>query len=115
MKTKFWTFSQNNTGGSFDFDEAAGITNFVVVEANDADDAKERAEKIGLYWNGCDDGRDCPCCGDRWSEPWGDGEVEPMIYSSRPSDYDSGAFAIRWMKPAREICVHHIDGRKEWF
>lgn len=65
--TKFYEFRQNNSGGSFDHDEADGIGWLVVVEAHDADHANARAKRIGLYFNGCASGRDCDCCGDRWS------------------------------------------------
>lgn len=65
---KFFDFSQNNSGGSFVFDEQRGITHFVIVEAMDADHANSVAENIGLYFNGCESGNDCDCCGDRWSE-----------------------------------------------
>lgn len=114
--TMFWEFSQNNSGGSFDYNEEAGITHFVVIEAENLDDVTSRAERIGLYWDGCADGRDCPCCGDRWCKPWRDeGTAEPTVYGTHPREYDSDGFAMRWMKPGREICVHYIDGRKEWF
>lgn len=33
--TKFWHFSQNNSGGAFDFDHLAGITHHVIIEAYD--------------------------------------------------------------------------------
>ena len=63
---KFYQFRQNNSGGSFDHSEADGIGWLVVIEANSADHANQRAERIGLYFDGCSDGIDCSCCGDRW-------------------------------------------------
>ena len=74
---KFYTFSQNNSGGFF-----TGPAEYVIIEAQDAQDANRRAEEAGLYFNGCESGSDCPCCGDRWSEQWSDdyGDAEPMIY-----------------------------------
>lgn len=48
----FYHLSQNKSGGGFDFDEAAGITHNVVIEADSAEEATERAESIGCYWNG---------------------------------------------------------------
>lgn len=109
--SKFWDIWQNNSGGSFHFDEAAGITHFVVVEANDVYHATARAEEIGLYWNGCDAGRDCSCCGDRWSEPYGKGTDEPMVYGKPVAK----ATGFKWMKEGKETCVHYLDGRREWF
>lgn len=87
MKTRFFTFSQNNSGGSFDTDKERGITHFVIIEATDADDANRRAERIGLYFDG--EG-DCPCCGNRWYDAGFDeaGDKVPTIYS-KPAVYES--------------------------
>lgn len=75
-------FSQNNSGGRFDVDDKGGIAEYVIVEAGSADEANDRAEGLGLYFNGTDDGGpDCPCCGDRWCRvSESDGASEPMIY-----------------------------------
>lgn len=40
----FYHYSQNNSGGSFHFDKAAGITVHVVVEADSAQEADTIAE-----------------------------------------------------------------------
>lgn len=105
----FFTYDQNNTGGSFDYDEAGGITHFVIVEAASPEHADQRAEAIGLYWNGCADGRDCPCCGDRWDTAYGKGDAEPRVYGKPAADCVS-----RWMAPGRGAAVHYLDGRIEW-
>ena len=68
MKTKFYTFSQNNSGGSFVNSDLEGISEYVIIEAMDAQTANDKAENIGLYFNGCNDGIDCSCCGDRWHD-----------------------------------------------
>lgn len=70
-QTKFFTFIQNNSGGSFDHDAKAGIGYRVAIEAVDATHAKARASQIGLYFNGCDSGRDCSCCGEPLKGGWG--------------------------------------------
>lgn len=114
----FCTFIQNNSGGSFNFDEAAGITRFVIVEADDRDDANNRAENIGLYWDGCDKGMDCSCCGDRWNlqSTWIDMTAEaPSIYNQQITEYLEGHRSIRWMDAGKEVAVHYKDGRIEWF
>ena len=109
----FYHLTQNNSGGGFDFDEAAGITHHVVIEADSADEAAERAEAIGCYWNGVESGADCPCCGDRWYEPSGyDAREFPHIYSE-PLGIAQRGFG--WMKDGREIAVHYKDGRVEWY
>ena len=61
----FFTFRQNNSGGSFVIDPERGLGYMVCIEAENAAKACERAREIGLYF----DGRgDCSCCGPRWSE-----------------------------------------------
>lgn len=107
---KFWTFNQNNSGGSFDFQPNDGITHFVIIEANDITHAMQRALDIGLYFNGCESGMDCSCCGDRWYKPYGDGDEQPMVYDQPAANARGWA----WMKKGKEICVHFLDGRKKW-
>lgn len=111
VSTKFYHFSQNNSGGSFDFDEVAGITHNVIVEATDYQHANMLAERIGLYFDG--EG-DCPCCGDRWYSQWDgkDGADVPSIYGE---PVESQVSSIAWMPAGKETVVHYLDGRKEWF
>ena len=61
---KFYRFHQNNTGGSFDGEMGYDLW----IEAESAKMANEIAQENGVYFNGCDSGVDCLCCGDRWSE-----------------------------------------------
>lgn len=67
----FYEFNQNNSGGSFEVNDK--VCHRVIIEATDATEANYLAERLGIYFNGCDRGMDCSCCGDRWSEAWGDG------------------------------------------
>ena len=60
----FYTYSQNNSGGSFVNDDK--VCHYVIVEADNSKDANDIAEYNGIYFNGCDDDIDCPCCGARW-------------------------------------------------
>lgn len=105
----FFNFHQNNSGGSFDLDEAAGITAYVIVEAADYDTAVAKAEEIGLYWGGVESGQDCECCGDRWSTPWGGGTEVPLIYGRPVAEYGG-----RWMPEGKNVAVHFADGTVEW-
>jgi hypothetical protein len=70
----FWEFSQNNSGGSFD----KKMGHSIYVEADSADEANSRAEGVGVYFNGCVTGGDCPCCGDRWHAAYGDPDVTTL-------------------------------------
>ena len=94
----FYEFLQNNSGGSFDHDRDAGIGYRVWIEANNADQANDLAEGIGLYFDGCDTGMDCDCCGDRWYPQWDDGEEYPAIDSR---------WDFKWHK---EVYLHPLEG-----
>jgi hypothetical protein len=61
---KFYEFTQNNTGGSFDCNDR--LCRRLIIEANNEEQAIEKAESLGCYWNGVEEGYDCSCCGDRW-------------------------------------------------
>jgi hypothetical protein len=116
----FYEFNQNNSGGSFFYDEQAGISHVVIVEADTAAQANAKAQDIGIYFDG--DG-DCPCCGDRWYSVWRDedGDDEPTIYGQPVEDYvasegsgTSGFPGIKWMK-GYEIFVHYADGSMKMY
>lgn len=75
----FYTYRQNNSGGSFKMDDSVDI--YVIIEAPDGYSADRRAEDVGIYFNGCNTDRDCPCCGDRWYPVgrWATGTIVPEI------------------------------------
>ena len=60
----FYMFEQNNSGGRFDVNDA--LCHRVVIEANSEREAIYKAEELGCYWDGVENGIDCHCCGDRW-------------------------------------------------
>lgn len=99
----FFTYDQNNSGGIFKEDKNRGIGETVVIEADSAEHANDRAENIGLYFNGCDEGLDCSCCGDRWYRAWKDeGTEEPEKYGKPVT----GGWGI-------SSFIHYADGRIE--
>lgn len=101
---RFFTYDQNNSGGSFRVDDYVAHT--VIIEAASAEDADEKAQDIGIYFNGCDEGYDCPCCGDRWHRAYGEGEEAPEIYGTEPEDYNE-SFA----KDGEPYChIYYADG-----
>lgn len=78
---KFYFFNQTNSGGSFDVDNK--VCHRVIIEASDDAEAIDIAENIGIYFDGCENGYDCSCCGDRWSRPWSDDYKEfPYTFGS---------------------------------
>lgn len=110
MATKFYHYSQNNSGGRFDFDESNGITHHVIIEANTYTHANELAEHKGLYFDGYGD---CECCGNRWHEQWQEssGTKTPCVYNTDVSNYKNFAF----MEPGKEIAVHYLNGDIKWY
>jgi len=75
----FYEFNQNNSGGSFQVNDK--VCHRLFIEADTPDEATEIAEGLGVYFNGCDDGMDCPCCGDRWYPLYRDDAVKfPLEY-----------------------------------
>ena len=102
MTTKnYFEFRQNNSGGGWQTDHEAGVSEVVFVQASNAEEANRRAEGVGLYFNGVSKGYDCSCCGDRWTECWESdtGKEEAPVASK----VGLGKVAF----------VHHADGRVE--
>ena len=96
----FFTFKQNNSGGSW-----TGPAIAVCIEADTKDDAVTKAESIGLYFDGYGD---CPCCGARWSTYTDDGS-EPLLYGNPLQEYDGGYCGgemLSWK-------IYFADGRIE--
>jgi hypothetical protein len=95
METKFYEISQTNTGGSFVTDDK--LCHRLFIEASSEDEAISKAEDLGCYWNGVDEGMDCPCCGDRWY-PSGNGvDLEDM--NKRWGGYEIS----EWFEPSKKI------------
>ncbi len=102
----FYTFHQNNSGGSFVEDD--NLKNMVIIEAADANEANEKAKNLGIYFDGVIDERDCDCCGDRWypaSES--DGTKRPESYGRTLAKWS----AEKNRYPFNAI-VHYASGRK---
>lgn len=93
----FYSYNQNNSGGSFDKDE--NLDEYVIIEANSLNEANEKAESIGIYFDGVDKGYDCDCCGDRWYDPYEPTE-QPKVYGEVVSTVTSGP-----------VVIHYLDGR----
>jgi len=102
---RFFAYRQNNSGGSFDVDDNVNIN--VIIEANNADEADTIAESIGIYFNGCEDGLDCGCCGDRWSRcSWGcsgdTGDEVPSLYGEPLPQNAAGEYI-----PDEDTVIHY--------
>lgn len=96
MNTKWYRFNQNNSGGDF------FGPRYVLVQAPSASTANALAQDHGVYFDGCEDGRDCPCCGDRWDRVYDDHDAtdSPCVYG-KP------------VEPSDNVVLVYLDGRVE--
>ena len=108
MKTKFYMFWQNNSGGYYKFDYKVGVSEVVIIEAASAKKANDKALELGIYFYGCYKNVDCDCCGDRWDEvSETDGDDVPTFYSEEVKD---------WIEDERPSgYVHYLDGTVKKF
>lgn len=81
----FYTYLQNNSGGDYIIDDS--VCPYLIIEADSEAESDEIALSLGVYFNGCEKGLDCSCCGDRW---WGASQESesPMIYGTIPEEYN---------------------------
>ena len=110
----WWRYSQNNSGGSFDPDGG----NETWVWAQGPRQADLVAETHGIYFDGCANGNDCPCCGDRWSSAWGDSPdlsdrpLEKLVeHLTTGGEQSALAYASSWNLGIRII---DKDGAIHW-
>ena len=75
----WYLFDQNNSGGYFEVNDK--VCHRLFIEAESFDEAVEKAEELGCYWHGVEDGIDCPCCGDRWNK-WDDEPIDLEKYNT---------------------------------
>ena len=101
----FYSYYQNNTGGSFVGPQC------VIIEAEAAEDANILSSKAGVYFDGVLNGIDCSCCGDRWYRTYDYiGDNVPSFYNEPISEATSG---FPWTKPTG--IIYYLDGTKEPF
>jgi hypothetical protein len=77
------------------------------------DDANSIAESIGMYFDGCSDGRDCSCCGDRWYPTYGKGDDVPSIYGDEIVNGEIHSDSRGWMGENPEGFIHYKNGNIE--
>lgn len=100
----FFPYDQNNSGGSYIVNEDRGISARMVIEADSADEANQRAEEIGMHFNGVANGYDCPCCGDRWYE------VDDSDKCYTVDEAIKNTCGISWDKDTSIVFIHYKDG-----
>ena len=111
----FYTYRQNNSGSSFKITKK--IKHYVIIEADSAKEANEKAEHIGIYFDGVEKGIDCPCCGDRWHRALArDGTKTPQIYGEDVLSYLVFRKQLFWGLSTKEkVIVYYKDGKVEVF
>jgi hypothetical protein len=107
----FFTFIQNNTGGRFHHDRHRGIAHIVIIEARSRADALSKADELGIYFNGVEDGMDCQCCGDRWYSSSDRPTNYPHVYSKPVTDLPNDDM---FFGPWDSIVIHFADGTVTW-
>ena len=107
VDTKFYTFSQNNSGGYFEVDKEDGIAEYVIIEATSLDEAESKAERLFKDYSSF-----CECCGERWyTHCYNEkGKEEPMIYD-KPAK-EAILNGDEWFK--KNAAIHYYDGTIEW-
>ena len=92
----FYTFYQNDTDGKFLIDE--NVAEFVIIEANSADEANEKAKLVGIFFS---------VDSDTWemAEKW-DAESDPMVFDEYPTELNSKDF---------NTIVYYANGKKEFY
>lgn len=107
----FFTYRKNNSYGVFDLDD--NVKHYVIIEADSAKEADEKAESVGLYFDGVEKGRDCPCCGDRWRKAddpdFGiEGTKEPEIWGQSVLKFFKERGESLWKE---EAIVYYKSGK----
>lgn len=106
INTKFFTFSQNNSGGYFIIND--DVASYLIIEAQNAQEAIDKMLDITRDYS-----EYCSCCGERWCD-WmddSDGTAEPMVYGKN----------VKKESPDRlfssSTIIYYYDGTKEklWY
>lgn len=108
----FFEFTQNNSGGSFTVNEK--LCHRLFIEAPTPNVANGIAEDLGIYFDGCDEGSDCPCCGDRWYKA-GTPEKIPLYYggmSKQEAEGLSKRYGIEMRQRKKPTDGRYFDGKR---
>ena len=106
---KWFEFRQNNSGGVFVADKNLSV--HVYIEATTPAAANQRAQELGIYFDGFGD---CPCCGNRWCEVWEGDEGESFeelgFYAWKQQKIFPWGLTETYDKDAGAV-FHFADGR----
>ncbi len=106
INTKFWHFSQNNSGGIFVIDEKNGVCEDIIIEAQNPKEALSKLSNIGDrvigFWDFCS------CCGERWDDYLIEEEGAKV-----PSMYNEPISTMNPSKYRNRVFIHHYNGKIE--
>jgi hypothetical protein len=103
----FYRYRQNNSGGGFMVDKDRGVGHTVFIEAVDSTEASRKAQEIGIYFDGVDNGDDCECCGDRWMD-YPDA-IAVISKQDLPKSYFNDQYFIHYA----DGTIEHIDAGRD--
>lgn len=109
MKTKFYHFRQNNSGGSFIIGDEVDV--LVVIEAVDYLHANGIAQIKDIYFHGASSGRDCSCCGSRWYEQYDYDKGYIKEFDDWTLKQKEAAMKDGTDKYAHHFVIHYLDSR----
>lgn len=104
MESKFYEFSQNNTGGSFDVDSK--LCHRLIIEADSIEEAVSRAEQLGCYWDGVEKGMDCDCCGDRWYQAYSEIDLDKI--NAKANGWEINKY-VDYNQESEEVLAKTVD------
>jgi hypothetical protein len=105
----FYMYSQNNSGGKFIINESVG--EYVIIEAKSPREADDIAKVFGIYFDGCDNGIDCSCCGDRWYRSYDNGSEEPEIYGKTIEEFKKDPSMVFGRE--KIIHIYYLNGKHQ--
>lgn len=105
IETKFYTFSQNNSGGYFI--ENDDVATYLIIEAQSEEEAVSKMQNITAEYSDF-----CICCGERWSDYAIDSGTEKPLVFGKDVKKDN---PVR--SDSSSTIIHYYDGTKEklWY
>jgi hypothetical protein len=109
----FYTYRQNNSGGRF-----SEPALYVIIESYDPKVAEAIAGTVGVYFDGVHLGRDCSCCGDRWSSWCQKPTSEPTVYGEPLESFlknEPKPYEDKYRNTIPTVLIVYQDGTKKTF
>lgn len=102
----FVTLSQNNSGGYFINDEDNGVCEYLIIEADNYNEFKNKLNEIANKVDGFYDY--CDCCGKRW-----DIDEDCIDFNNELLIYDESVYTINKQYFREKCFIHYKNGNIE--